>query len=68
MIETRKISENQLNFKLLKDNILAMTLKNKKKLQQVALTKLNLGNKLLLSWHFIYFYTDFFITNRMIGY
>ena len=39
MIETRKISEHQLNFKLLKDNILAMTLKNKKKLQQVALTK-----------------------------
>ena len=39
MIETRKISENQLNFKLLKDNILAMTLRSKKKLQQVALTK-----------------------------
>ena len=39
IIETLKISENYLNFKLLKDNFLATTLKKQRKLQQAALTK-----------------------------
>ena len=41
IIVTLEISENKLNFRLLKDNILAMTFKKKKKKNNIMKRQLN---------------------------
>ena len=65
---TLEISENYLNFMLLKVNILAVTLKKQKNYNmQHKLNKTSAVSYYFSSWHFIYFDEDFFYYKYMIG-
>ena len=64
---TLEISENYLNFMLLKVNILAVTLKNKRITTCSKLNKTSAVSYYFSSWHFIYFDEDFFYYKYMIG-